>query len=72
MLCHDGTMRVHTAMNVAMSISGFSFLEHQLLSFLVELGKYNSPAIRSNLQKQDFERICDHLSEHAGRLLDIH
>lgn len=61
-ISHDGTMRVHTAMNVAMSTSGFNFLkQRQLLGFLVELGKYNPSATHSKLQKQDLEKVCNDL-----------
>ncbi|KAH0347068.1 hypothetical protein KCU81_g3590, partial [Aureobasidium melanogenum] len=61
-MSHDGTMRVHTAMNVAMSTPGFNYLkQRQLLGFLVELGNYNPLATHSKLEKLDLEKICNDL-----------
>jgi hypothetical protein len=58
---HDGTMRVHTKNNAAMSTTGYNYTKWiHLIAFLVEFGDYD-PSIRHHTwrQKRAFELLCD-------------
>jgi hypothetical protein len=59
---HERSMRVHTASNVAMTTSGYNYLkQRQLLGFLVELSKYSRVATHTQVERDEFERICNDL-----------
>ncbi|KAH0362585.1 hypothetical protein KCU65_g7922, partial [Aureobasidium melanogenum] len=62
-LSHDGTMRVHTANNMAMTTSGLNYIkQRQLVGFLEELALFRllrTP--RSEDEKDEFLKICDDL-----------
>jgi hypothetical protein len=61
-MSHDGTMRVHTVENVAMTTSGFNFIkQRQILGFLVELAKFDPSRSHTPAEKEEFRQICDRL-----------
>jgi hypothetical protein len=59
---HDKAMRVHTENNVAMSTSANNYLKQRhLLGYLVELHNYGCSASHSQLERDEFEKICNDL-----------
>lgn len=60
---HDGTMRVHTAENMAMCTSGYNYIkQRQLVAFLQELAEYEKLGTpHTPEQRAAFVEICNDL-----------
>jgi hypothetical protein len=68
-LSHDETLRIHTALNIAMTTSGYNYMkQRQLIGYLVELAKYDCSVSHSQLEKDEFERICNDLYIVAAKI----